>query len=87
MLEISYSIFANVLEFDEPGCPVNAKYAEHRAAQYLRQYHDPSYKVSPPFEAWERELHGRSHATTQSRVRLLSRSNNSFKPTPPLGAA
>lgn len=58
MLEIAYSIFANVLEFDEPGCPVNAKYAEHRAAQYIRQYHDPSYKVSPPFEAWERELHG-----------------------------
>ncbi|WP_075286666.1 DUF7677 family protein [Xanthomonas campestris] len=58
MLEIAYVIFANVLEFDESGCPVNAKYAEHRAAQYIRQHHDPSYKVSPPFEAWEQELHG-----------------------------
>ena len=57
MLEIAYAIFANVLEFNESGFPINAKYAEHRAAQYIRHYHDPSFKVSPPFEAWEQELH------------------------------
>ena len=57
MLEIAYAIFANVLEFDESGAPVNAKYAEYRAAQYIRQYHDSSYQVSPPFEAWEQELY------------------------------
>lgn len=56
MLETAYAIFANVLELDESGAPVNAKYAEFRAAQYIRQYCDSSYKVSPPFEAWEQEL-------------------------------
>ena len=57
MLEIAFAIFGNVLEFDELGFPVNAKYAEHRAAQYSRQYHEPSFNVSPPFEDWEQELH------------------------------
>jgi hypothetical protein len=57
MLEIAYAIFANVLEFDESGAPINAKYAEYRAAQYIRQYCDPSYRALPAFEAWEQELH------------------------------
>ena len=57
LLEITYAIFANVLELDESGAPVNAKYAEFRAAQYIRQYCDRSYEVSPPFEGWEVELY------------------------------
>lgn len=57
MLEIAYAIFANVLEFDESGAPINAKYAEYRAAQYIREYCDPSYRALPAFEAWEQELH------------------------------
>lgn len=57
MLEIAYAIFVNVLELDMAGAPVNAKYAERRAAQYIRQYHEPSYVVVPPFEDWEQELH------------------------------
>ncbi|NBF02197.1 hypothetical protein GV819_07815 [Pseudomonas sp. Fl5BN2] len=57
MLEMAYAIFANVLELDEQGVPVNAKYAEHRAAQYIRQYCDPGYSAVPGFEAWEQALH------------------------------
>ncbi|MCY7259877.1 hypothetical protein RZO07_16940 [Pseudomonas protegens] len=58
MLEMAYAIFANVLELDEEGVPVNAKYAEYRAAQYIRQYCDPGYTVVPAFEEWEQELYG-----------------------------
>jgi len=58
LMEMAYAIFANVIEFDEQGEPVNAKYAEHRAAQHIRSYCDPSYKVVPPFEEWEMELYG-----------------------------
>ncbi|MBV6754528.1 hypothetical protein KV580_29875 [Pseudomonas chlororaphis] len=57
MLETAYAIFVNVLELDECGAPTNAKYAEFRAAQYIREYCDPSYKASPAFEAWEQELY------------------------------
>ncbi|XXY44653.1 hypothetical protein WME91_32080 [Sorangium sp. So ce269] len=57
LLEQVYAIFANVIEFNEEGDPLNAKYAEHRAAQYIRSYCEPGYVVSPPFEAWEQELH------------------------------
>ena len=56
MLEQAYSIFANVIEFDEEGTPINAKYAEYRAAQYIRSYCDSAFIVSPQFEAWEQEL-------------------------------
>lgn len=57
MLEQVYAIFANVIEFDEEGVPLNAKYAEYRAAQYIRSYCDPNYVVTPPFEVWEQELY------------------------------
>lgn len=56
MLEQALAIFANVIEFDEQGVPVNAKYAEFRAAQYIRSYCDPTYVVTPEFEEWEQEL-------------------------------
>ena len=57
MLENAYAIFANVLEFNVSGSPVNAKYAELRAAQYIRWYCDASYMASSPSEIWEQELH------------------------------
>ncbi|WP_171182396.1 hypothetical protein [Ruegeria sp. HKCCD8929] len=56
-LEQTFAIFANVIEMDSEGRVLNAKYAERRAAQYLRSYCDPKYEVEPPFEGWEVELH------------------------------
>lgn len=52
-----FAIYANVLELDEDGNVLNAKYAEKRATDYLRQYCDPSFTVEPPYEDWEVELH------------------------------
>ncbi|MGP4051200.1 DUF7677 family protein [Streptomyces sp. 2A115] len=37
-MEICVAIFANVLELDEQGEPVNEKYAERRAAAWLYRY-------------------------------------------------
>lgn len=56
-LERSYAIFANVIEMDDQGTVLNAKYAERRAAQYIRSYVDSSYQVEPEFEDWEIELY------------------------------
>jgi hypothetical protein len=36
-MEICFAIFANVLELDDEGEPVNEKYAERRAAIWLYQ--------------------------------------------------
>jgi hypothetical protein len=57
LMEQAFAIFVNVLEFNEDGEPINAKYAEFRAAQYIRSYCDAAYVVAPPFEVWECELH------------------------------
>jgi hypothetical protein len=56
-LELTYAIFANVIELDDDGTVLNAKYAERRAAQWLRSYCDPGFEVDPPFEDWEIALH------------------------------
>jgi hypothetical protein len=56
-LELTFAIFANVIELDENGTPINAQYAEKRAAQWVRSYVDKDYKVDPPFEDWEVALH------------------------------
>lgn len=56
-LEQVYAIFVNVLELDENGQVLNAKYAEKRATDYLRSYCDPTHVVSPPYEEWETTLH------------------------------
>jgi len=56
VMEQAYSIFANIIELSSDGIPTNAKYAEYRAAQYIRSYCDPTYTVDPPFEDWEVEL-------------------------------
>ncbi|MBB4392477.1 hypothetical protein GGD62_001561 [Bradyrhizobium sp. ERR14] len=56
LMEQAYAIFANIIELDQQGMPVNAKYAEHRAAQWIRSYCDRGFQVMPPFESWELEL-------------------------------
>lgn len=56
-IEQVYAIFANVLELDENGQVLNAHYAQKRATDYLRAYCDPSYKVEPPYQEWETDLH------------------------------
>jgi hypothetical protein len=57
LMERAYAIFANVIELDTNGHPINAKWAEHRAAQYVRGYCDQAYVVEPPFEEWEQVLY------------------------------
>jgi hypothetical protein len=52
-LERVYAIFANVIEMDDAGNVLNAKYAERRAAQWLRAYLDASYTPTPAFQDWE----------------------------------
>jgi hypothetical protein len=56
-IEQTYAIFANVLEVDAKGEITNLKHAEKRATDYLRSYCDPAFRVEPPFEDWEVELH------------------------------
>ncbi|PWU08552.1 MAG: hypothetical protein C5B50_29340 [Verrucomicrobia bacterium] len=56
-IEQVYAIFANVLELDENGQVLNATYAQKRATDYLRSYCDRRFKVDPPYENWELELH------------------------------
>lgn len=55
-LEMVFTIFTNLLEIDESGQVTNAGDATFRAAQWIRRYCDPTYKVDPPFAKWETEL-------------------------------
>ncbi|MDJ1479386.1 hypothetical protein QNI16_02750 [Cytophagaceae bacterium YF14B1] len=57
-IEQAFAIYANVIEVDEDGTVLNAKYAEKRATQYIRSYCDSAFEVEPPFEDWELVLHG-----------------------------
>jgi hypothetical protein len=55
-LETAFAIFANVLELDDVGEPVNEKYAEARAAAWLFRYCTGSWPPGqPPLEPWEVE--------------------------------
>jgi hypothetical protein len=56
-LEAAYAIFINNIEMDDNGTVLNAKYAEQRAAQYIRQYCDETYRAEPDFEDWETALY------------------------------
>lgn len=56
-IEQVFAIYANVIELDQNGEVVNAKYAEKRATDYLRSYCDPSFNVVPAYEDWELKLH------------------------------
>ncbi|WP_234319216.1 DUF7677 family protein [Streptomyces sp. NRRL S-237] len=57
-LEMVIAVFTNVLEVDDHGRTLNDGDAQYRAAQWIRGRCDPEYRVEPPFEAWETELHG-----------------------------
>lgn len=57
-METLFAIFANVLELDGGGEPVNEKYAERRAAVWLHQYCTGRLpEGEPELESWEVELH------------------------------
>lgn len=56
-IEMTYAIFANVLEIDEAGNVTNLKYAQKRATDYLRNYCDPTFQIEPPLEQWEMNLY------------------------------
>jgi hypothetical protein len=56
-IEQVFAIYANVIEFDENGQVLNAKYAEKRATDYLRSYCDPNFEVTPAYEDWEVALY------------------------------
>ena len=56
-IEMVFAIYANVIQLDDLGRVVNAKYAEKRATDYLRAYLDHNYIVEPPYEDWETDLH------------------------------
>lgn len=56
-MEICFAIFANVLQLDEDGEPINERHAEKRAATWLYQYftgHLPDGESA--LEPWEEEL-------------------------------
>jgi len=59
-MEICFAIFANVLELNEHGDPINEKYAERRAATYLYQYCTGRL---PPRRSRSRILGGRALLT------------------------
>lgn len=56
-IEQAFAIYVNVIELDENGQVLNAKYAEKRATDYIKWYCSSDYVVEPPFEDWERELY------------------------------
>ena len=56
-IEMVFAIFANVIELDEEGKVVNYEYAQKRATDYLRQYCDPNFTVSPEYEDWDTALY------------------------------
>ncbi|UUC49578.1 hypothetical protein NOX82_27510 [Pseudomonas citronellolis] len=57
-IEMTYAIFANVIEMDDEGNILNFTHAQKRATDYLKSYLNPSFQVTPPLEAWETELYG-----------------------------
>lgn len=61
--EQAFAIFMNNPELDGDGSVLNYRYRGHRAAQYIRHDFDADYadyKVEPPFDSWETELHAAS---------------------------
>lgn len=56
-IEQAFAIYANVIELDEDGNVLNAKYAEKRATDYIKQFCDPNFKVEPEYVDWETVLH------------------------------
>jgi len=56
-IELAFAIYANLIELDNEGNVLNAKYAEKRAVDSIRAYCDPTFVVEPPYEDWETKLH------------------------------
>lgn len=56
ILDGAVAVFFRNLVLREDGEVSNYLWAEFRCAQVIRQYCDPSYRVSPPFERFEVEL-------------------------------
>lgn len=57
-METCFAIFANVLELDDQGEPVNEKYAERRAATWLHQYSTGRLPDGEPeLDDWEVALY------------------------------
>lgn len=57
-MEICFAVFANVLEFDQRGNPINEKYAERRAASWIYQYCTGNLPAGEAeLEPWEVELY------------------------------
>lgn len=56
-IEQAFAIYVNVIQLDDNGKVLNAKYAEKRATDYLRAYFDPNFEVKPAYEDWEIALH------------------------------
>lgn len=57
LLEGVFAVWGNTLELDEEGRVVNSGHVFRRVAQYIRKEFDRTFKVEPPFEPWETELH------------------------------
>jgi len=55
-METCFAIFANVLELDDQGGPLNEKYAERRAAAFLYQY-CTGLLLAGELEPWECQLY------------------------------
>jgi hypothetical protein len=56
--EICFAIFANVLQLDERGEPVNEKYAERRAATWIYHYCTGQWPSGESeLEPWECQLY------------------------------
>jgi hypothetical protein len=56
-METIFAIFANVLELDDDGNPVNARHAEERAAVELYRFCTGELPAGEPdIEGWEAEL-------------------------------
>lgn len=56
ILDAAVAVFFRNLVLREDGEVSNYLWAEFRCAQVIRRYCDPSYRVDPPFEDFEREL-------------------------------
>lgn len=57
VFEAVFIIYANNIEMDKDGIPINCKWAERRAAQYILE-HVAGTPPVPAFEPWEDELPG-----------------------------
>lgn len=56
-IEQAFAIYCNVIEMDDDGVVINAKYAEQRAVDFIRAYCEEDFEVQPPLADWELELH------------------------------